>query len=488
MQKFSQIQWQTQNQSQHQKQQQKQVQKFSQMQIQGMNFLTMNSYDLRDEILKFTAENPFLKIISDTTGGEKLQAALENVQSHEETLQSHLLHQLNSMNLSDDERELSEKLIYNLDENGFYGSMLSPEFLLNRSRPAQNVAMLKRCIERIQKMDPVGTCCKGPEESLLVQARFSDFNTADGRSDVNELVLFILDGHLELLNPTQPLEILRKLLAFREQWHKKAFAPEIVLDNLQLSTELVSEALKFILSLNPRPAQDYVSDIGSEYNRPDVVVAVEKVSGAAEDDWERGIVAAGGEFHFRVKYASGVLPEVRLVQSALPKMNDVGNYEDFRKQSLQKATEFMNSLIFRESTVVLQACAIVSHQKTFFSNGIGPLNALTHRQIAKDLGIHESSVSRTANKKNSKFFQTDFGLFPASYFFSSGVSSTGSSELVSSVQVKEQIKNICKETSAGISDQKIADLLFEQGIKISRRTVNKYRNQLGIENSYVREK
>ena len=157
-----------------QSQSQKQVQKLSQVQIQAVNFLAMSNRDLREEIYKTVAENPALQIVTDprrsssiekyssassgSAATEANQQALEAMENRGETLQQHLMEQLNLVKLSPDEYELSQKLIYNLDSNGCYGSMLAPETLLDKTRPAQTTKMLERCIDRIQKMDPVGTC------------------------------------------------------------------------------------------------------------------------------------------------------------------------------------------------------------------------------------------------------------------------------------------------------------------------------------------
>ena len=110
------------------------------------------------------------------------------------------------------------------------------------------------------------------------------------------------------------------------------------------------------------------------------------------------------------------------------------------------------------------------------------------------LGIHESTVSRMSSKKNSKYIQTDWGLFPASFFFSSGVKSTDGKEKISAAVIKEKIQEYLSTMQAAgpdgnsekISDSKLAEYLNQQGIKIARRTVAKYRSQIGINNSYRR--
>lgn len=452
-----------------QSQTQKQVQSFklSMAQIQGLKFLEMNSADLREEILKAASENPALEIVSrksSSADSDAYQLALENTEEHGETLQSHLMHQLNSMNLHPDEYELSKKLIYNLDKNGCYGSMISPKTLLDKTRPLQTEAMLERCIDRIQKMDPVGTCCKTPEESLFIQAKIS--------GKAGNLELFILDGHLEFLNPPEPDKILNKILTYRKEWHKKSFANALLIDGMSISEEDVEKALSFILSLNPRPAAGYIYDTNSEYEQPDVVLKIEKVSGnIATDDFASGKVKSEQKgFFFQVKYASDIIPELRI--SPEFKMD---------KEGVEKARQIINAVQFRESSLVLQGCAIVKAQKDFFEKGNAELKKLTRRQIAERLGINESTVSRMAGKKSSKYFQTEWGLFPASYFFSSGIGN------MSATQIKAEILKITLENEGQkLSDEKIAEILNGRGIKISRRTVTKYRLQEGVKNSYRR--
>ena len=458
----------------------------SQVQIQAVNILAMDTEELRNEIYKAVSENPALEIVKKDKRGKRgqekdfsysisggyadsdaRQRAMEATEDHTETLQAHLMHQLNSINLSFDELELSQKLIYNLDKNGFYGTMLAPESLINKARPLQTKEMLDRCIKRIQRMDPVGTCCKTPEESLLVQAQVS--------GEAPELALFILDGHIDLLNPPEPGTVYKKVVEYQKEWHKKKFAGEIILDKIKFDEWDVDDAIQFILHLNIHPAQDYLKDTNSEYSTPDIVLRVVRKNGPlGVNDYSRGLVTGDNNSYFQIEYASGVLPEVRLV-------------EDFSmdKENYQKAKSFLDILAFRESSIILQGCAIVNAQRDFFLNGTGHINALTRRQIASELGIHESTVSRTSSKRGSKFIQTEWGLFPVSYFFSSGVSDKSGDKKISSQVIKQRIVELLSEDK-NLSDSKLAELLGAEGVKIARRTVAKYRVQLGMANSYKR--
>ncbi len=489
-------------QSQSQSQVQKQIQKLSQVQIQALKYLAMNSRDLRDEIYKAVEENPAIEIVSDpfkssreqyssqtsssgSLAADANQQALEAQENRGETLQQHLMEQLNLTKLSTDEYELCQKLIHNLDANGCYGSMLAPETLLDKMRPAQTKKLLEKCIDRIQRMDPVGTCCRTLEESLFVQAKIAQ--------DCPPLALFILDGNLELLNPPQPEKVLKNLKEYLKNWHSKKFAPKIALDDIELDEEVVAQAIKYITSLNPRPAGEYISDTSkADFFRPDIILSVEKKPGAVTtDDFDNGIVSAASDtaspdFHYEVHYSNGDLPEIRVSPDF-----------SFNAKAIQKANEFMSILKFRQSSIITQGCAIVKAQKAFFEKGPGNLAPLTRRKIAQQIGVNESTVSRLTGRKSNRSIQTEFGLFPAAYFFPSalrqssgttvGTSGTTIGTSVSSEAIKmrlEKIINDAHEQGLSPSDAMLTKQLNDEGIKISRRTVTKYRNQLGIGNSY----
>lgn len=514
--------------------------------------LGLSSRDLREEIYREVNENPALKIVKDPggnfnqnqknqnsgvnggnfeterysenysrgSGGGDLESALEATEGHKETLQQHLMSQLNMSRVTSDEYDLCQKLIYNLDKNGCYGSMLAPETFLDRKRPLQTKAMLERCIKRIQQMDPVGTCCKNLFESLFVQAKLA--------GNAPQIALFLLDGHLELMNPPTVERVLHKLNEFKANYHRKSFGGKLILDQITLNEKTVEESIKYIQSLNMRPAGEYISDISAaEFEQPDIVLNVVKVEGhISEDDFGNGKIATSGSFYFQVKYASGILPEIQIVPEA-----------NFDKESIERARAFLGNLQFRQNTIVLQGCAIVSAQKEFFIHGPGNIVPLTRKQIAKKLNIHESTVSRMSAKKSSKYIQTEWGLFPASYFFSSGVKKVAGAEhkidgergiscgelctatehniagehkttgalgisaetdiagptvlsystkiSAEAVQFKiQKIEENAQKSGEKLSDNQITKMLNDEGIKIARRTVAKYRQRAGLKNSY----
>ncbi len=462
-----------------QNQKQKQNQKISQRQIQAISILSMDSFDLREKILKEVNENPALEIVSDplssdnfsstnNKSGDILQATLEAKENDRETLQQHLMNQIRLSKLSQDEIELCQKLIYNLDKNGFYGSKLSPQTFLDKTRPVQNQKMLENCMNLIQHLDPIGTCCKNTEESLLVQAKI--------KGNASPLVLFILEGHLDFLSPPIPEKIAKNIISYKNDWHSKQFSSELPIDSIKIDENSAKEALDFILQLNPHPAENYESDTSqAEENFPDVILKVSKEKGFIfSDEFESGKISSGKDFYFQVKYASGILPEIRISKDF-----------SFDKQYLERAKTFVENIKFRENTIALQGCAIVSAQKDFFEKGPNFLKPLLRKQIAQELGIHESTVSRLSAKKNSKYLQCDWGILPMSYFFGNGLDMANGEEKISSQVIKNKIVELT-ESNQNISDSELTKLLNEMGIKIARRTVAKYRQQAGIRNSYLR--
>ena len=484
------------SQNQHQSQTQRQVQRMSQRQIQAVNYLSMSAKDLREEILKAVSENPAIELVNDpisspydndfaqpvqsqsarkgsASDSDAYLKALENNEDRPQTLQEHLIEQLNLTRLSPDEHDLCRSLIYNLDKNGCYGSMLNPEAFLDKARPTQTKQMLKKCMDIIQRMDPIGTCCRTIEESLFVQAQIL--------GDASPLTLFILDGHLDLLNPPQPDKVLRNLQRFKASWHEKAFAKRLAIDDIDLTEEEAEDSINYITRrLNPRPAVEYVSDTsGISRNQPDIVLTVTKEKGSlVTDDFSHGKVCCDRDHYFQIKYASGDLPEIRLSPDY-----------SFDKAFIEKAKIFVSLLQFRESTLVSQGCMLVKFQNDFFRDGPDHIKPLTRKQVAQALNIHESTVSRMSAKKNSKYIQTEFGLFPVSYFYSSGVggSEGDDDQKVSATTVKRMMEKLLADDEVKkLSDSKLAELLLQKGIKISRRTVAKYRSQLGIDNSYNR--
>ena len=483
---------------------QAQVQKMSQTQIMSLNLLAMSSADLRKEIYAQTGKNPALEIVRDSmesgvsssrreisassrfsdntrygsasasgsAASDNFQAALESTSDEREPLTDHLEHQLNAMNISEEEKALCLKLIYNLDEKGFH--ILAP------------VSFLNRCLCMVPHLDPVGTCTNNYRESLFVQAKIS--------GNASDLALFLLETneHFDFLNPPQIPKIQKKLADYLGQQKKLKFTSKdgISLSKEDISSEEIESALDFIKTLDPYPARNFGTK-ATNYVAPDVIVT--KNSEAEE-----------GEAEFTVTFAREFLPKVGLSKDYTALINSTENIPNdgsekserkkaelkFAKNSVSEAKVFIDSVLYRESTILKAAQEIVAAQSEFFKKGARYLAPLRQKDIAEKLGVHETTISRMAS---SKYLACEWGIFPISYFFTNAVKAESpSSENPASLSkeaVKYEIAEILeahKNDKKALSDQKISDLLAEKGIKVARRTVGKYRGELNINSSYER--
>ncbi len=474
-----------------------QTMKLSQQQIMAMNLIAMGSLELREEILEKVDENPALEIKEDKFLGntnsvhtgkisrageeaaEKYQNMLESAPDETETLQEHLLHQLNMINLPENEYRICKKLIENLDENGFY--ILAPITLLEPEK-GDDEKLLKKCIFTVQHFDPEGICCQNVMESLEIQAKL--------KKNTPKIALYILHGRLEILKPPVAEKVLNKIQKNIEENEKLSFwtpnPDDIQLTKKDLSLENVKNSIEFIQKLEPFPAAGFKST-QEHFVQPDVYVAKSENSDEIQVILSnQAIPVLSIAEDFKNEEKSGSLSEKN---------------KKTLKMQLKEAQNFLDTLNFREQVLLNAFKKLAEIQKEFFLKGPGNLVPLTQREFAKMINVHESTVSRMAE---SKFLRCEWGTFPVKYFFTKALASTkqkltegteekkeseSTVENISTDSVKIEIEKILKAQKPGekkLSDQKIADILAEKGIKIARRTVSKYRIQLNIASSYER--
>lgn len=457
-----------------------QTQRLNQQQIQSLKILAMSSQDLAKEIYSAVEKNPALEIVSDplsdssfklkksfdntrvgktsASGAEKsdaFQEALESKADTRESLQEHLLLQFNVMSLSSDEIDLGRRLIENLDKNGFH--ILAPISLLDSKRPHQNKKMLESVMQKIQNLDPVGVCCTNTEESLFIQAK--------SKLNAPFALLFILDGHFDFLNPPIISKIASKITLFVEE-NKKLKFNKINLKPIEAISEKDIEcALTFIRTLDPFPARQYNSENAS-YIVPDVYV--EKI--ISDED------VLGEKPNYRIRMANDNFPKIAISKEYEKLVKSVSEKEKkFAKESVKDAKVFLESLEYRNETIVKACKIIVNTQLPFFEKGPRYLLSLRQKDVAKKLGVHAATISRMAN---SKFIQCQWGLFAIKYFFTNGKE-----------EIKNQIQNIIEshtQNQKNLSDKRISEILSLNGVKVARRTVAKYRSELNIDTSYIR--
>lgn len=375
---------------------------------------------------------------SDPEASDRKQMMIENSSAPGETLQEHLRVQLGEVPITERIAETGEMLISNLNPNGFY--ILPLEELFDGSDFTQDE--ISEAISVVQNFDPAGICVPDFRASLILQAKLSGMAEED-------LAIFsdIVNLHLEKL----------KAGKFKE-----------TASALRISEEDLQTFWSILKGLTPYPGQNFSAD---------------------------GINAVEPDFSIRNNNGTLVL---EINRGDIPKLEITPGYEsladDLRGQeakeaaayirdSVRQARNLINQVNLRFQTLFKAASAIMEYQSEFFLKGPRYLRTMTLKDIAEKIEVHETTMSRLAQ---SKWVDTDWGLFQLKYFFSQGVSTTsGDQESVSRNVVKDMIAEIISENGA-LSDQKISDMLLSRGIKCARRTVGKYRAELNIDSSYGR--
>ena len=353
-----------------------------------------------------------------------------------QTLQQHLLEQLNSSDLSAADRQIGELIIGNIDDAGFLQAM--PEEIAGNT--CMEVADLLRVLEFVQTFHPVGVGSRDLRECLLIQLR--------RLSKEHSLEYRIVDRHIEDLGKRRFPEIARRLGTTVEQ---------------------VQRAAGFIGTLDPKPGQIFTPD-PNNYVLPDV--NVEKIGG----EWT---ISLNGE----------QIPHLRISNTYKDLMSqDKGGAEvkDYIRDKIRSGKFLIKSIHQRQQTISNIAHEIVGKQKAFLEAGPSALKPLTMVQIADIVGVHETTVSRAIS---GKYMATPWGVFDMKYFFTPGYQ-TADGASMSNTSVKGTIAEMVKseDTSSPLSDKEIVDLLKKRGIPIARRTVAKYRNELNILPSNMRKR
>ena len=356
--------------------------------------------------------------------------SFENTLTRPPSLTAHLEWQLDMSAHDDDTKHIGRAIIGNLNEDGYLRASLEEIHEMTGARPEQVQATL----EMIQEFDPVGIAARDLVECLGVQLKhLGQEGTAAEK---------IVRHHLDKVQHRK----------FREL----ADALSIELDDLEAELEIIR-------GLDPRPGQRYNAD-SSRYVVPDVYIV--KI-----DD------------EYQVLLNEDGLPRLR-VSPVYRRMIEKGNQtgaeaKDFVRNKLRSAFRLIKSLEERQRTIFKVATSIVKFQREFLDSGIEKMRPLVLRDVADDIGMHESTVSRVVN---DKYMHTHRGVFELRFFFHSGIASNRGGENVSSLSVKERIKKIIAAEDAHhpLSDASIVKILKAEGLTIARRTVAKYREELKI--------
>lgn len=352
------------------------------------------------------------------------------------TLQEHLVMQLRTSEVEDPKLiEAVEFLIGNLDDSGFLNASLD-ELSLTHAIP---IDQLEKAKTILQRFDPVGIGAQDLRECLLVQM------TRLGKK--NTLPYKIVESHLDdLANKRFP----------------------ILAKKLGVPLEQVSRAADFVSTLDPKPARRFAPSQNS-YITPDIII--EKQNG----DWTPVM-------------NNDDLPHLRLsnaYKDMLSQPDSSGEVRNYIREKLRSGKFLIRSIHQRQQTVQKIAVEILKHQREFLEKGTSHLRPLNMAQVAAEVGVHETTVSRAIS---GKYMATPHGVFELRFFFSHGVK-TESGEDLSNTSVKNAIAELIKTEPKHkpLSDDKLTKLLDGQGIKVARRTVAKYREAMNILPSHLRK-
>ncbi len=368
----------------------------------------------------------------DATSWDNMLAALPS-------LTDHLMWQLKLSRFTEREMLLGEQIIGNLDQNGYLVATVAEIAEQNQAETTEVEATLKK----IQEFDPPGIAARDLKECLLIQAHLLGVSTP--------LMEAIIRDHMKDLELKNYNQIARKL---------RVPLPEIL------------HAVQLIGQMDPKPGRIY-SEEKTQPIIPDVYVF------KSGDD-------------YKIVLNDDGLPRLRIsnfYREIMGGSSGNANYETGKKyirEKVQSATWLIKSIQQRQKTIYRVAESIVRQQKDFFNGGMNYLKPLVLRNIADDVEMHESTISRVVT---NKYMQTPRGIYELKYFFSSGIHKTGG-DTIASKSVKEDIRRIISEENARkpLSDSEIVDLLDKEKITIARRTVAKYREMMGILPSSRRKK
>lgn len=442
---------------------------------QGLNMLAMPVVELQALIEAEILENPVLEVEEDDyehaesteseVGADEERAWDEWLDQYEElehmdsaaprdpgveeinaeefvggvtSFTDHLLEQLAMLDLSAPVALAARAIIGSLDADGFFVGD-EDEIAAIADVP---VAIVPEALAAVQQLDPPGVGARSVVEALRIQAEVVGIDTP--------LVLGMIDAHLDDIAASR--------------FKKIAGA-------LRTDEQSVREAVESLRMLNPRPAGAFSPGSAPAYVVPDVTLR------RFDDEW---LVMPNSE----------AVPGLR-VNARYRSMLRSGSTADdetrrYLKDKIRQAESFMRNVDRRRDTVSRIAEIILEVQRDFFEDGKGDLRPLRLEDVAVELGVHLSTVSRGVT---GKYMATPYGLFELKHFFSGGYrTSTGMD--VASTTVRKRLRELveAEDPARPLSDQRLAEALGEQGVSVARRTVAKYREELGIEPSWARKR
>ncbi len=485
----------------HQSTQLRQELKINPRLYQAMDLLYMPLLDLQQHLKQELLNNPFLELVeldddededenTETEGAEatpeeeskKDEIDWEEIlldgfdtgghrEEHEEReyyepvtvatrdLSDHLRDQIRLLDLTPREQLLADEFIGNINEEGYLSCSLAEiragindvvraaaadagmEDAEDDELPLYTTDEVDAMLTVVQGLDPAGVCARDLRECLMLQLR-------EAGLEQSVPYRLVRDCFEELIN---------------HRWSE-------ISKRFGISPIDVQAAADEIAKLDPKPGLVY-SDAGDNYIIPDLVV--DKIDG-----------------HYHVFLNDANLPRLKLSRTyqeiARDKKKFEGENKEFISNKLNSANWMIQAIEQRRQTMLKVMNYIVDRQREFFEKGVQYLKPLTLREVAEVINMHESTVSRVTNEK---FVQTPRGVLPLKFFFSSGLSTTGGED-VSARGIKAQIEKLVadEDPKDPLTDQAIVNILRETGVQIARRTVAKYRDQLGVLSARMRKR
>jgi len=363
-------------------------------------------------------------------------------ESSAESLHDHLIWQMELTPFSETDRTIAETIIDSINDDGYLGT--TTEDILQSLPDDLEVELdeVEAVLHRIQNFDPVGVAARDLRETLAIQLKHIPFESP-WQAKTQELV----EHHFDLLANRDYNQLMRRLA---------------------VSEDELKEIVQLIQSMQPRPGSQ-ITDSKPEYIVPDVTVKKVK------DRWV-------------VELNADAAPKLRVNNHYASLIKQVNNSTDstYMKNQLQEARWFIKSLISRNETLLKVATCIVERQQGFLEYGEEAMKALVLHDVAEEVEMHESTISRVTTKK---YMHTPRGVFELKYFFSSHVTTAAGGEC-SATAIRALIKKLiaAEKPNKPLSDSKIANILEEQGINVARRTVAKYREAMNIPPSNERKR
>lgn len=442
---------------------------------QGLNILAMPIADLQQMIDVEMLENPVLEVDeteNEPVEGEELPEPAEDERSWDEwlemyedldsmdqtaprdpnaeqantdefvggiqTFDDYLLDQLSLLDVSDEVDHAARAVVGSLDTDGFFvGSLKEIARLAGVSQDAA-----EKGLHAVQQLDPPGVGARDLAEALCLQMEYLGID--------EPRLTQIIKEHLDDVAANHYRKIARAL---------------------RIDEGEVRRLVDILRSLNPRPAGAFSPGPSPGYIVPDVTLR------RFDDEW---LIIPNGE----------ALPTLRVSPRYRSMLKSGSTADDetrrYLKDKIRSAESFIKNVDRRKDTVSRITEIIMEVQRDFFEDGTGPLRPLRLEDVAVEIGVHLSTVSRGVT---GKYMATPYGLFELKHFFSGGYR-TSSGMDVAATSIKQRLRELVKEEDPvkPASDQKLAELLSGEGVTVARRTVAKYREELGIEPSWARRR